>query len=161
MSRKKALPEDDMRLQFRNQGQADQYWKICRKILKGASHGPEGATLRMQRTRNLVYRCFGYNHFPDFERNFVPDHKVIAWFHSEEVLANVFSRALNGAMELAAESGFEFTSPAEELVKLAVNAALEANDCALQTLISRQTVATLAPTSGRQWDQGRRGNTRI
>jgi hypothetical protein len=55
---------------------------------------------------SAIYHSFGYNHFPDFQRNFIPEVKIKSWFHSEEQLEYVFSRALKGATAVARERGF-------------------------------------------------------
>lgn len=124
-----------MRVQFRNRGQADRYYKIFRKVLKEQSTGSDGARLGRDLIRNAIYRSFGYCHYPDFQRNFVPDEKVRSWFHSEEQLGGIFSRAIRGAMEIAHQRGIEFTCGPDELVKMVVAQVLDANEGALQSLI--------------------------
>jgi hypothetical protein len=126
-----------MRLKFRNVGQANRYWKICRDILNESCEIPEGAWLGRERLRNAIYRAFGFNSFPDFQKNFVPDNRVKAWFHSEEELESVFSRGLADAIADGRERGVECPSSTELLVKKAVEAAFEANDSVLRRLISR------------------------
>lgn len=125
-----------MRLPFRSEGQAELYWKICRRILEETCCGHEGAQLGRERIRNAVYRSFGFNHFPDFQRSFVPTDEIKAWFHSEEQLKSVFSHSIVGAIEVARERGFECGASIEDLVRKAVSAAVEANDASLLRIIN-------------------------
>ena len=125
-----------MRLPFRSEGQAEVYWKICRRILEESCRGHEGAQLGRERIRNAVYRGFGYNHFPDFQRSFVPTDEIKVWFHSEEQLKSVFSHSIVGAIEVAHERGFECKAAVEGLVRRAVSAAVEANDASLRRIIN-------------------------
>jgi hypothetical protein len=124
------------RLEFRNVGQAGRYYKILRAVVEDAGRGSEGDRMGRQRIRNAIYRGFGYNHFPEFERIFVPNRSVKAWLHSKEKLQDAFSRALAGAIEVAPERGFEFHTSIDELTRVAVDLALQANDRALQNLLN-------------------------
>lgn len=92
-----------------------------------------------ERIRNAVYRSFGFNHYPDFQRSFVPDTSIKMWFHSHEQLEEAFSKALTDAMEMAVERGFTFAYPTKKLVSIAVKLACEANDRALQVVIDKQS----------------------
>jgi hypothetical protein len=125
-----------MRLEFRSVGQADRYYKILKKVVEDAGRGGEGNKMGRERIRNAIYRGFGYNHFPQFERILVPNKSVKAWFHSREQLEEAFSRALADAVEVARERGFEFHASTEELTRAAVNLALEVNERALQNLLN-------------------------
>lgn len=125
-----------MRLPFRSEGQAEVYWKICRRILEESCRGHEGAQLGRERIRNAVYRGFGYKHFADFQRNFVPTDEIKVWFHSEEQLRSVFSHSIAGAIEVARERGFECEASVEDLVRKAVGAAVKANDASLLRIIN-------------------------
>jgi hypothetical protein len=127
-----------VRLPFRSEGQAEVYWKICRRILEESCHGHEGAQLGRERIRNAVYRGFGYNHFSDFQRSFAPNNQIKVWFHSEEQLKSAFSHSINEAIEVARERGFECEASIEDLVKRAVSAAMETNDASLLRIINSQ-----------------------
>jgi len=83
-----------MRLEFRSQGQADQYYKICKRILMEKSRGPEGVRIGIQRIRNAIYRGFGFNSFNEFLKVFVPNERIASWFHSKEQLNEALSRVL-------------------------------------------------------------------
>jgi hypothetical protein len=128
--------EGMVRLEFRSVGQAERYYKILMKVIQDSSRGGEGDKMGRQRIRNAIYRGFGYSHFPQFERIFVPNESVKAWFHSREQLQDAFSRALVDAIEVARERGFESQTSTEELTTMAVKLALEANDRALQGLLN-------------------------
>jgi hypothetical protein len=99
--------EGMVRLEFRSVGQAERYYKILMKVIQDSSRGGEGDKMGRQRIRNAIYRGFGYSHFPQFERIFVPNESVKAWFHSREQLQDAFSRALVDAIEVARERGFD------------------------------------------------------
>jgi hypothetical protein len=125
-----------MRLEFRSQGQADQYYKICKRILMEKSRGPEGVRIGIQRIRNAIYRGFGFNSFNEFLKVFVPNERIASWFHSKEQLNEALSRGFEGAIAVVHERDFEVTAPAAELVMLAVNCAVDANERALQRVIN-------------------------
>ena len=124
-----------MRLQFRSQGQAEQYYKICRRILEEDCRGPEDGRLGLELIRNAIYRGFGFKHLCGFQRDFTPNERIAEWFHTEEQLTQAFSLAFEGAIEVAHQRGFDTRVAAPELVSLAVGRAVEINDSALQRLI--------------------------
>jgi hypothetical protein len=124
-----------MRLRFRCFGQTDQYFKICRRILRERSRGPEGGKLGLQQIRNAIYRGFGFNSFSECQKVFVPDERISSWFHSKGQLNEAFSVAFEGAIEVARVRGFEMTVATAELIRLAIDRASEVNERALRRII--------------------------
>ena len=144
-----------MRLKFRSQGQAEQYYKICRGILEENSRGPEDGRLGRELIRNAIYRGFGFRNFCGFQRDFAPNERIAEWFHTEEQLTQAFSLAFEGAIEVARQRRFEAGVAAPELVSLAIGRAVEINDRALQRLIG------VPSTSKRRIPQGPRCNRKL
>lgn len=130
-----------MRMKFRNESQAELYYKICYRLVKASTKRPEGAKIGREMIRNAIYRAFGYNNFSDFQRNPVLTYKILEWFHSEEQLTTVFTRAIAAAIELVRERALSFDSSTDQLVKMVVNSAMESNDRALQARIARESMA--------------------
>lgn len=124
-----------MRLQFRNAGQAACYCKIIRRVIDDAGEGREGARMGKQRSRNAIYRGFGYSNFAEFESTFVPNALVTAWFHSEELLTKALSQAVTACIAEANKDGFEFRDSSEYLTKMAVSMAIGSNEQSLQNLL--------------------------
>lgn len=88
-----------------------------------------------QRIRNAIFKGFGFAHFPDFERNFVRNERIKAWFHPEEQLSATFSLSFGYASEVAQQYGFQLTQPIEHLVAVATDCALKLNEDALARLL--------------------------
>jgi hypothetical protein len=77
------------------------------------------------------------NLIPYFERNFVRNEQIKKWRHAKEQLVSAFTRALEGANEVARARGFEFHATAHQLVLPAVAKAMAANDHTLKALIAK------------------------